>query len=292
MLKTLTTLLKQDKEKYKVPKKIQDVIPIKRIWDDGIFMAGNRYCRTWRFLDINFQVASEEDKKVMFLDYSELLNSLDAGSVAKITINNRRLNRANFEQDVLMGMKADVRDDYRREYNRVIMEKATAGNGIIQEKYVTISVCKKNITEARSYFSRIGTELKAHYAALGSKCTELDATEKLRVLHDFYRQGEEVDFHFDLRDMMRKGHDFRDYICPDFIEKHSDYLMLGNQYCRVLYLKDYANYIKDSFVSELTDLNRNMMLSLDIVPIPMDEAVREIESRLLGVETNISATRS
>ena len=116
----------------------------------------------------------------------------------------------------------------------------------------------------------------------------LDATEKLRVLHDFYRQGEEADFHFDAQDMMRKGHDFRDYICPDFIEKHSDYLILGGKFCRVLYLKDYANYIKDSFISELTDLNRNMMLSLDIVPIPMDEAVREIENRLLGVETNIT----
>jgi hypothetical protein len=44
-----------------------------------------------------------------------------------------------------------------------------------------------------------------------------------------------------------KGHDFRDYICPDFIEKHSDYLMvLGGKFCRVPFLKDYANYIKDS----------------------------------------------
>ena len=92
--------------------------------------------------------------------------------------------------------------------------------------------------------------------------------------------------------MMKKGHDFRDYICPDFIERHSDYLILGGKYCRTLYLKDYANYIRDSFVCELTDLNRNMMLSIDIIPIPMDEAVREVENRLLGVETNISATRS
>ena len=61
----------------------------------------------------------------------------------------------------------------------------------------------------------------------------MDATEKLRVLHDFYRSGEEVYFRFDAQDMMRKGHDFRDYICPDSIEKHSDYLMLGGKYARV-----------------------------------------------------------
>lgn len=31
-----------------------------------------------------------------------------------------------------------------------------------------------------------------------------------------------------------------------------------------------------------------MMLSIDMVPIPTDEAVREVENRLLGVETNIT----
>ena len=87
---------------------------------------------------------------------------------------------------------------------------------------------------------------------------------------------------------MRKGHCFRDYICPDSIEKNADHLKLGERYVRVLYLKDYASYIKDSMVSELTEMNRNMMLSIDILPVPTDEAVREVESRLLGVETNIT----
>ena len=41
-------------------------------------------------------------------------------------------------------------------------------------------------------------------------------------------------------------------------------------------------------MTELTDMNRNLMLSIDVVPIPMDEAVREVENRLLGVETNIT----
>ena len=77
MLKTLSNLRKQDKEKYKAPRRVQDVIPIRRIWEDGIFQVGSQFSNTWKFSDINYQVASLEDKKVMFLDYSELLNSLD-----------------------------------------------------------------------------------------------------------------------------------------------------------------------------------------------------------------------
>ena len=288
MMKTLKQAFTQDKERYRVPRKVQDVIPIRRIWEDGIFQVGNRFAKTYKFSDINYLVASPEDKKSMFLTYSELLNSFDSGATTKITINNRRLNRKDFEQEILLPMREDGLDRYRREYNDVLLAKATAGNGIMQEKYITISVIKKDIEQARSYFARVGSDLTSHFAALGSKCIELGATATLRLLHDFYRPGEEAVFHFDAKEMMKRGHDFKDYICPDSVEKHSDYLKLGEKYARVIFLKDYASYVKDDMVTELTDIDRNMMLSIDVIPVPTDEAVREVERILLGIETNIT----
>ena len=175
MIKTLKTMSKQDKERYTVPRKVQDVIPVRRIWQDGIFLTGNKFSKTYQFSDINYLVASREDKESMFLIYSELLNSLDSGAVTKITINNRRTNKANFENSILMPMQEDFRDEYRREYNQMLLDKATGANGITQEKYITISVVKKDIEEARAYFSRVGADLISHFAALGSKCVELDA---------------------------------------------------------------------------------------------------------------------
>ena len=287
-MKAIKQVVKKDQEPYRVPKRVQDVIPIKRMWRDGIFLVGTRYSKTFKFTDINYMVASQEAQKKLFLAYAALINSLDCGATTKITLNNRHLNRKNFADTVLMKLKNDYLDYYRMEYNDVIMSKATGGNGIIQEKYVTVSVCKKNIEDARAYFARVGAELTARFAALGAKVTEMDATEKLRVLQDFYRSGEEVYFRFDAQDMMRKGHDFRDYICPDSVEKHSDYLMLGGKYARVIYLKDYASFISDQLVTKLTDQSRSMMLSIDIIPVATDEAVREVERKMLGVETNIT----
>ena len=288
MIKSLRTLFKQDKESYKVPKSVQDYIPIQKMWDDGIFKVGNRYTKTFRFDDINYAVASREDKEAMFLEYSELLNSLDSGVTTKITINNHCRNRADFERSVLIPFKEDGLDIYRKEYNDMLLDKATGANSITQEKYITISVHKKDITEARNYFNRIGSELSSHFAKLGSVCTDLDGVERLRILHDFYRAGEETDFNFDVKESAKLGHDFKDYICPDSMERTDNYIKLGDKYARVLFLKDFASYIKDSMVTELTDLNRNMMFSIDVIPIPTDEAVREVENRLLGVETNIT----
>ena len=288
MMKSISNILKTDKERYKVPKKVQDVIPIKRIWPDGIFLVGSKYAKSWKFTDINYLVASREDKESMFLTYSELLNGLDSGACTKITINNHHMKRSDFEDSVLMRYRGDGLDTYRDEYNQVILDKAMDANGILQEKYVTITVGKRNVEEARAYFARMEVDLAAHFAALGAKCVSMDASERLRALHDFYRSGEENAFAFDIRNAAKHGHDFKDYICPDSLEKHSDYLMFGERYARVLYLKDYASYIKDSFVAELTEMSRSMMLSIDILPVPTDEAVREVENRLLGVETNIT----
>lgn len=63
----------------------------------------------------------------MFRTYSELLNSLDCAATTKLTICNRRQSQADFEQSILMPMREDRLDKYRREYNQMLMDKATAG---------------------------------------------------------------------------------------------------------------------------------------------------------------------
>ena len=288
-MKTLNKIFKLDKEKFVVPKSSQDIIPIKALWEDGIFLIGNnKYSKSYKFIDINYAVASREDKESMFLDYSDLLNSLDSGATAKITINNRRINKIDFEKTILLDMENDELDKYRKEYNQMLIDQTKNANEIIQEKIITISVYKRSIEEARNYFSRAGADLMNHFNNLGSKCIELDTKERLRMLHDFYRTGEETSFNFELSKTMRKGHNFKDYICPDTVEFENDYLKIGERYARVLFLKEYASYIKDSMVTELTELNKNMMLSIDVIPIPMDEAVKEAENRRLGIETNIT----
>lgn len=289
MIKSLSNIQKQDKEDFVIPKNVQQVIPIQRIWENGIFLVGkNKYALTYKFTDINYAVASKEDKESMFLDYSELLNSFDSSATTKITVALRRINKKDFEKEILLPFKQDGLDIYRQEYNQMLLDKALGANGIQREIYLTVSVVKKDYEEAKNYFRRIGNDIVSHLAKLGSKCVELDAREKLRILYDFYRVGEEVNYNLDLHELMKRGHNFKDYICPDGFSFKSDYFEIGKRFGRVLFLKDYASYIKDSMVAELTDMNQNMMLSIDIIPIPTDEAVKEVENRLLGVETNIT----
>ena len=288
MIKSVRKHLVMEREAYRIPRRVRDLIPIHCLWKDGIFRTGKKYSKTYCFTDINYQVASLEDKKQMFFGYSAILNSMDSGATYKITQSKRHMTRYDIEDGVLMGMKPDALNGYREEYNQFILDRSLGSNGSYQEKYLTVSVAKRNIQDARNYFARIGPELAARFAELGSHFRELDSMERLQFLHDFYRPEDSEHFHFNIDHSMRMGHDFRDYICPDSMEKHKDYLMIGNRYARTFYLKDLASFIRDDILDEFTSLSCDLMLSIDVLPIQTDEAVREVENRLLGVEKNMT----
>ena len=239
--------------------------------------------------DINYAIAGKEDKTAMFLDYSELLNALDSGASAKITIYNRRINKAEFERSVLLPDKADGLDEYRHEFNQMLTAQVTGtSNSIVRERYLTVSVVKRNPDEARSYFARVGTDLVTHLAQLSSVANEMTLTERLHIFRDFFKAGEQAAAEFNIHKHAKRGQHFKDWFCPDSMEFAADHFKLDARYGRVLYLQDYASYIKDSFVSELCDLDRDLMLSIDILPVPTDEAARQLQSTLLGVETNVA----
>lgn len=288
-MKRLRDFFKRNKEKFIIPKGVQDTIPIKRIWEDGIFLTGrNKYSKTFIFTDINYIVASEEDKEEMFLDYMQMLNSFESETFIKFTILNSKIDNIEIENNIKIENEQDRLDRFRKEYNKIIEDSAKSSNGIKQEKYITVTVTKKSLEEARTTIRRIAVELNKHFKKLNSSCTELDANERLKLLHNFYRQGEESSFNFDMIDNMQKGHSFKDYICPDSMEFKKNYFKIGEKFGRVLFLKEYASFVKDSMISELTDISKNLVLSIDILPVPTDEAIKEAENRLLGIETNIA----
>ncbi len=278
---------RQDKERYAIPKAVQDIIPVNAVYQDGVFLSGKQYSKTYQFTDINYSVASPEDQETMFFAYSDLLNSLDTGATAQITLYKHHINADDYNKTVLLPFKNDGLNQYRDEINGMLQDKMATTSAMQIDKYITLSISKNNIEDARTAFARMEAGLTNHFARLGSHLAELNATERLRLLHSFYRSEEITAYQIDLAETLKRGHDFRDYICPDTFENSKDHFQIGEQFGRVLFLRDYANSISDSFLSKLLERNCNMILSIDIIPIPADKANRTAENKLIGVEKNI-----
>ena len=288
MRKTLAAANRGERVPFKIPRSVQQSIPIQRVWQDGIWQVNGRFSQTWRFADINYSLASYEDQRDMFTSYCGVLNSLPTDAVTKITIHNRRLNSSDFQHSVLMRECGDDLDLYRREYNRVLTEKAAASNNLIQDKYITVSVARKNAEEARAFFHRVDADLSKNLGRLDSGAKALDTYERLRILHDFFRSGEEQFYKFDLNASMRLGHSFKDYIAPDGMKFLSDHFELGGKVGRVLFMRKYSSYIKDDMITSMADFPRTLVLSIDLLPVPTDEAVRDVQSQIMGIESDIT----
>lgn len=294
MLRTLLNAIARNKEPYfKVSKRVQDFISIVKIGEDGIFLHPNNvYSVSFKFSDVNYSVVGAKEQEQIFEGYCDLINTFVSGATTKITINNRRLDTNYLKQKVCIPfIDGDRNNEYRAEYNQMLVQTISDRKALVQEKYITVSAEKKTYEEAQVFFKGIEDELNIRLNSIKSSCVRLTTNERLKILNDFYRDGEEGS-NSDLLDIVRNGGDFQDYICPDYADL-TDYTCIrfsDNKFCRVLFLKTdgYSNRISDAFVSQLTTVDKEMMLSLDIEPIPIDEAVNDADSRLLGVETNIT----
>ena len=291
----------------KIPKTAQETIPIERIYADGIWQVGNRYSKTWTFSDINFQALDEEEKNNILLIYASILKSLPDEAQAKISLVNKKMSRERFAKESLLSLKnakngneasadnieTDRLDNYRHEYNQILLAKKQKGNNLTKGRLLTVTVERRNIDEARNFFTWLSNDLIAAFKKLSSNLHELTNNERLSLIHDFFRIDEEDNFHFDWEQSLISGASFKDSICPESIEFHSNYFEIAdNKVGRVLFLREYPTAIGDDFLKKLSDLARNMVISLDLQPLSKEAALKKTDRVHLAVETDITRFRS
>jgi hypothetical protein len=109
MIKTLAAANLSERDKLKIPRSVQQTIPIKCIYPDGIWQVGRKHSRTWKLTDINYIAASPEAQESIFKAYCAALNTLPTDATAKITIVNHRLNPAGWVMTQCRLRKADLK---------------------------------------------------------------------------------------------------------------------------------------------------------------------------------------
>ena len=168
----VTTIMQKDLSQDKTKKtRSQDIIPIKQICENGMFRhAGGRWSMTYDLKDIDYNSASNEERKKVYDKWEELLNSLDSSKASmKITLLNRRMNKKDrLQQTLLPTTVGDGYDRYRIAYNRLRYDDIQGDRGFIQDKYITFSVAKKNQEKAENYFSRLERDLNKKFLTIDS----------------------------------------------------------------------------------------------------------------------------
>lgn len=283
---------KCDDFRVAAPRSVSDLVEIKSIAENGIFEVGKGgiFTKTYTFTDINYATASVDEQISMLESWCRWLNSNSAPF--KITWNNKNKNEKTLREEVFFPLQQDRYDKYRGAFNGELEDRIMNGRkGIEQQMYLTIRYDKSTQYEdARVYFDTIENNMVRNFAEIGSELRPLNATDRLRILHDFYRFGDEEVFNFNFRLAVNSGWDFLDSIVNTRLDfkRSDDYFMTDDKYVTCLYLKDYqTSSLSDRFLTRLMGLNIKMMGSVDAVPIP-DSAVNDLlKAKYIGIENRI-----
>lgn len=272
---------------YKAPKSIQETIEIEKVAVNGIFeVSKNRYSKCYRFHDINYTTTNEEEQIDIFERYCKFLNSLDCAF--KITVNNKNKDMEKLRDYILLAYQGDGYDEFRRIYNDIIEEKIREGRqGIEQERYLTITIERKNFEEAKAQFATIEATVHKAFSELGTDIIPLDGNERLKVLHNFYHLGEEDTFDFDIKNAAKVGADFRNDLCNGMLKYFPEHIEDEGKFVRALFIKKYPSSLSDRFLNEITSLPVHSVTSIDVVPIPKDMTTKVLQKKYLGIESDI-----
>lgn len=279
-------LIKADKL-VKAPKYIQQIMGIQRIASNGIFeVEKGKYSKTYAFTDINYVTAGTEDQIRILKSYCKTINAIDVFFM--ISIFNRNKNMQDFRENVLFQKKEDSFDWLRDAYNKITESRIMEGKqGIEQEKVLTVCVERKNYEQAKAFFATFEASLIQNFGELGSSITSLDAKERLRILFNYYRIGDEELFDFDFRQALKKGGDPKNSIAPGYMKFYPGYFETERKKCRALFIKKYPASLSDTFLNDITNLPVHSMTTISIVPVPKELSTRELQKKYLGIENDI-----
>lgn len=273
-------------------KNAQDIIPITRFCGKGMFVSDKTYIKTWNFSNANFKLLGREQESAVLKRWCEVLNGFEPGATYKYTVMKRTVDIEEYKNKRLFKYENDGFDHLRKEYNDMLLDKIADTKLIEEERIFQAAISKQSEDEARSFFNRSEPHLEGFFRTVGSEFAPLVDEEYLKILWRFLHMdsGEYCD-QLDFKEIIKNKRSIKDFLAPYQFETDSvnNCIKMGGKYFRAMYVppSSYAKYIKDSVLSELASLDKNMCISVDIIPIQMNEAYAMIEDLEFNSERNI-----
>ena len=294
------TLTPQTERIYKVPLCIQDTIPIYRIAENGIFELESptnkdggkkklhQFDKMYLFEDINFSTQDEEEKEETGKRFETLLRSMNVSYT--IIVSNHYADNGKLREEILQKAVSKEREPLAREYHQMIEDRLQEGRGgLLQSKYFIVTCRKPDYESAKNYFNTIEFSIQQLFHRLGSCLIPLDATERLRALHSYYRMGDEASFSFDWNEYLHLKRDWRNDIINTSLREYPEYLEMesGNCAC-VMFIRKYPNGLTDQFLNELTNMNFPLIYTMDVEPLDNDVAYQMVMKKYMSNERSIN----
>lgn len=271
----------------KRPTTAQKTISFEKMYQDGICLVKpGFYTKMVEFFDINYDLLEDEDKYGILEDYSKFINYFDPSIPFEIFLFNRQVNEQMLAEQFQISEQEDEFNEIREEYTHMLQKQAAKGNnGIIKSKYVIFGVHANGLKEARSKLNNIGTDVVKNLNLIGTNAKVLDGKERLKVLYEYFNQGEMEPFRFSFQELSESGKSVKDYIAPPgFDFRYPSRFQSGSMYGSVHYLDMIAPKCDDELIKRLLDIDDNLTITMHMQTVDPVKAIKRIKNALSNIQ--------
>lgn len=254
----------------------RDTFFFKNIFSDGICQIDeSSYSVTMELDDINYQLSSEDSQIEIFSQYCDFLNSLSSKTQLKLTVLKKKRPLSDLQAVLYYQEKNDFLDPYRAEMNDVISRKLDEEkNGYKKRILFTFIQQHQTVAFAKKELNMLIDRFSMFASRLGSRAKQVDKKEMLTILSEILLTKSEKE-EPELEDIL-----------PDVIElkQHKNYLKMDDHYAKTIYLQEYPAELSDTFLYELLEIPRELVVTLHINPPDQDEAFDLVKTKLAFME--------
>ena len=273
--------------KSKTPDTAQKTITFEKMYRDGICkVSSNHYSKMVEFYDINYDLLEVQDQGLILEDYSKLINYFDPSVKFQLFLFNRRVSEEELEAQLDIPLQSDAFDDIREEYSMMLKKQSSKGtNGIIKSKYFVFGIDAADLKEARAKLNNIEKDVLRNLNAMGTNAHSLDGKERLRVLHEYFNQGNMEPFHFSFKELSESGKSVKDYIAPPgFDFRYPNRFRSGKMFGCVHYLDIIAPRFTDELLKRLLDIDDNLTVTMHMQTMDPVKAIKMLKGALTNIQ--------
>lgn len=270
----------------KEPKRytVEDTIPYLRMLKSGLCQVDEtHFNKSISFEDINYQLALEEDRDMIFNQFANFLNSFDPSVDVQISYVNQLGRNAEMEKAIKIPDKGDDYDEVRQEFRNMLKEQLSKGNnGLKKSKYITFTVEAENMDQAKSKLERLEIDILSNLKNMGVRAESLLGEERLKILHDMLNPDKT--FEFSYKDLKPKE-STKSYIVPDYFNfSPSRYFKFGKYMGAISHFQILASELSDRMLSEFLDIDDNINISFHIKSLEQAEAIKMVKRKNTDVD--------
>ena len=270
----------------KIAMSAQDTISYKEMRPDGIcIVKDNYFTKTIQFYDINYQLARNEDKNIIFENYCDFLNYFDKSISVQLSFLNQTMDISDFEKSIAIKPQNDDFDGIRAEYTEMLKNQLARGNnGIVRKKYITFGIEADNIQNAKQRLERIETDIINNFKILGVRAFSLNGMERLELLHSCFNGGEnKLNFSWNL--IYKTGLTTKDFIAPtSFNFSNGRCFRMGGTIGAVSFLHILAPELTDEMLKNFLEIQSAMSVNIHIKSIDQSEAIKMIKRKITDLD--------